>query len=97
MSTKFEHIASISDGVVCNRPALGARVADYFVDLLNESMAEAVESHLADCVECQERYLTLLRVQAAARKKRRERGKNNGRGKSDAEVAHVLDIAKGKP
>lgn len=57
---------------VCTCPAIGALLPDYIVDLLDESMAEKVESHLVDCRHCKAGYVTVLRVRRAARKQRIE-------------------------
>jgi hypothetical protein len=82
MTTKFEH-----DAVpVCTNPDVGAQVPSYIVDLLEESMAEVVEAHLVECRDCKERYLTVLRVQAAARKSKL--------AATNGSLAHAEEIAR---
>lgn len=86
MSTKVENTVEVNDGAVCASPALGTLVPDYFLDLLKESAAEEVEHHLGDCVECRERYLTLVRVRGEARNKKQRQAKENARSMVNAET-----------
>lgn len=55
--------------IVCSAPRVGAKVPDYILDLLDDAVAFEVEKHLAECVHCKEKYLTVLRARAAATKK----------------------------
>jgi anti-sigma factor RsiW len=66
MDTYFNLITETQSREVCTRPALGARLPDYIVDLLEDLAAEEVEDHLLECRHCKERYLTILRVRGAA-------------------------------
>jgi hypothetical protein len=57
---------------VCSCPVLGSKLPDYIVDLLDDNDAFQVEQHLVECQVCKENYLTVLRVQSEALRKREE-------------------------
>jgi|KBSSwiStaDraftv2_1062776.scaffolds.fasta_scaffold884620_1 anti-sigma factor RsiW len=71
---------------VCYHTDVAALVPEYFTGQLEEALAETVERHLADCNECRERYLTLIRVQGEAQKGRLINSQNNGHRKRRGEV-----------
>lgn len=50
----------------CTCPEVGSLVPDYIVELLDDSTSVMVEEHLADCEYCKHRYVTVLRIRAAA-------------------------------
>lgn len=55
-----------NDGAACQSPAIGAKLPDYIVNLLDDDAAFEVEQHLVDCKYCKHKYLLVLRVQRAA-------------------------------
>ncbi len=58
----------------CTCPEVGSLVPDYIVELLDDPRSVMVEEHLAECGHCKHRYLTVLRIRAAAAlKKNRSR------------------------
>jgi hypothetical protein len=75
---------------VCLDPAIGSLLPDYIVNLVEESMAEAVERHLVDCRDCQARYFTVLRFQPEAHKSKP--GTNNGHLLNAPTVAETPDV-----
>ena len=52
-------------GLTCTSPRIGSQLPDYIVDLLDDTAAEEVETHLGDCVHCKRLYVTVLRFRAA--------------------------------
>lgn len=46
----------------CMSPALGERVGDYVLNLLEDTEAEAVEDHFIYCRPCREKYLKALTI-----------------------------------
>jgi hypothetical protein len=56
----------------CTYPAIGALLPEYIIESLEESIAEKVEGHLSECQHCRDRYVTVLKVRRAARRKRIE-------------------------
>lgn len=56
---------------ICSCPEVGSLVPDYIVELLDDSTSAIVEEHLADCKHCKYRYLTVLRMRAAAALKKK--------------------------
>ena len=56
---------------ICRDPEVGSLVPDYIVELLDDSTSATVEEHLACCGHCKQRYLTVLRIRAAAALKKK--------------------------
>jgi anti-sigma factor RsiW len=63
---------------VCSCPALGCKLPDYIVDLLDDAEAYQVEQHLVECQGCKERYLTVLRIRGEALARREAVTADNG-------------------
>lgn len=57
-------------GTSCIAPALGAKVPDYIVDLLDDEKAEIVENHLLECDSCRATYMTIISIREAGRRRR---------------------------
>jgi len=56
--------ASLFPGV-CGLPALGELLPDYIAGLLADSVAEEVEEHLLDCLDCRSKHLKILGIAEA--------------------------------
>jgi anti-sigma factor RsiW len=70
MKKKFKHTTATRPGTSCTESALGARVPDYILDLLNDEEAESVEKHLLECNDCRETYLAVIRIRETGRRRR---------------------------
>ena len=69
-------------GATCTAPQIGSRLPDYIVDLLDDTAAEQVETHLVECQHCKSLYMTVLQIRAARGKRTHEGitpSANNGR------------------
>lgn len=60
--------ASASLSPVCCFPALGELLPDYISGLLADSVAEEVEAHLLDCLDCRSKHLKILGIAEALRR-----------------------------
>jgi hypothetical protein len=72
--------------IACVSPAIGAKLPDYIVDLLDDEAAFAIEQHLGQCELCKERYLLMLRVRSEAPERVEVAAPNNGAGLSNDSV-----------
>ena len=63
---------------VCSCPALGYKLPDYIVDLLDDEEAYQVEQHLVECQGCKENYLAVLRIWSEALARRETVTADNG-------------------
>jgi hypothetical protein len=57
---------SSRDDTACVHPAVGSKLPDYIVNLLDDNEAFEVDQHLVDCRYCKDKYLFVLRVQREA-------------------------------
>lgn len=91
--TTHSNTAHVHTEEPCTCPAIGSLLPAYIVDLLDDPVAEKVESHLVDCRHCKERYVTVLRVRRAAHRKRIESAENNGHARlQDVEAPDAVDV-----
>jgi hypothetical protein len=65
MSTNLYKFTKAQAREVCACPAVGERLYDYIVDLLEDPVAEEVEDHLLNCRCCRQEYLKLLSLRGA--------------------------------
>jgi|SRR5689334_24760901 len=78
-SNNNNHNSSHShDGAACFCPAVGSKLPDYIVNLLDDAKAFEVEQHLAQCDYCKKKYLLVLRVQREAALRARNIDPDNG-------------------
>ncbi|HEY6803053.1 MAG TPA: zf-HC2 domain-containing protein [Pyrinomonadaceae bacterium] len=77
MTTENFNITHSQNADVCRNPDLGILVPDYILELLDDASCLIVEQHLAECVHCKERYLTVLRMRATACFKKQEQKKTD--------------------
>jgi|SRR5205085_2982777 len=88
---------------VCNSPEIGELLPEYIADLLADSVAEAVEDHLLDCLYCRENYLKVLSIAEAARRAKGARSDEGKHALQDecapgaATVLNMTDFKKRRP
>lgn len=61
---------TLVDSATCIASVLGSLLPEYIVGLLDDAQGEQMERHLAECVRCKERYLTMLHVRREAMRRR---------------------------
>lgn len=92
MNTYFHQTTEAQSEEACDRPAVGALLPDYIVELLDEATAEKVEDHLLACLYCKERYLTVLRLRGLARRAKALRGDGDGHAPDDMRAPAAIEV-----
>lgn len=80
------------DGTTCIHPAVGSKLPDYIVDLLNDDEAFEVDQHLVDCKYCKDKYLFVLRVQREAAIRIKAATPNNGKATLSNDSLRELEV-----